>query len=225
MATAFCSYSSSRVTRSVTSRITPYMPYPPMTRPNNSGCCVRETSTTEPSASSRRKRCTTSTTCMTSTSRPCALALSVPPTVKMLEDCITFRASRCGASARCTSSQVAPLSTVMAGVIVSMASTRLQLLDILRGGDRRDSRRRDPGDVGGEQWILAAKQIAVGNDERAGVQHDGQKQGRAERQPRPGAAAHGYTFPPCAAHCCRRCSTLFAKSCCRLVNVADSSSL
>ncbi len=64
---------------------------------------------------------------MTSTSRPWALALNVPPTVKILDDCITFRASRCGASARCTSSQVAPLSTVTAGVIVSMASTRLKV--------------------------------------------------------------------------------------------------
>ena len=60
-------------------------------------------------------------------SRPCALALSVPPTVKMLDDCITLIASPCGAMARCTSSQVAPLSTVIVIAAGSMARTRLKL--------------------------------------------------------------------------------------------------
>ena len=63
-----------------------------MTSEKSSGFAVRLTSTTFPSASSSRKRSTTSTTCITSISRPCALALSVPPTVKMLEDCITLTA-------------------------------------------------------------------------------------------------------------------------------------
>ena len=96
-----------------------------MTSEKSSGFAVRLTSTTFPSASSSRKRSTTSTTCITSISRPCALALNVPPTVKMLEDCITLTASRRGAIARCTSSQVAPLSTVTVMPLGSIARIRL----------------------------------------------------------------------------------------------------
>ena len=59
-------------------------------------------------------------------SRPCALALSVPPTVKMFEDCMTLTARPRGAIARWTSSQVAPLSTVMVMAAGSTARTRLK---------------------------------------------------------------------------------------------------
>src|SRR2546425_4457791 len=86
-----------------------------MTSEKSSGFESRLTRRMRPSASSRWNRCTTSTTCVTSRSRPCALAESVPPTVKMFEDCMTLTARPCDAMARCTSSQVAPLSTVTVG--------------------------------------------------------------------------------------------------------------
>ena len=127
MEVARCSYSSSRVTRRVTSRITPYIPYPPITSEKSSGFSRRLTETTLPSARSSRKLSTTSTNWVTSISRPCALALSVPPTVKMFDDCMTLRAKPRGAIARCTSSQVAPLSTVMVIPTGSISRIRLKL--------------------------------------------------------------------------------------------------
>src|SRR3989442_9968041 len=57
-----------------------------MTSEKSSGFESRLTRRMRPSASSRWNRCTTSTTCVTSRSRPCALAESVPPTVKRSEE-------------------------------------------------------------------------------------------------------------------------------------------
>ena len=50
------------------------------------------TSTISPLASISPNRSVTSTICVTPTSRPCAFALRVPPTVKTFEDCMTLTA-------------------------------------------------------------------------------------------------------------------------------------
>ena len=97
----------------------------------------------------------------------------------------------CCNNAASTDSSDRPRSASIWTPLARVSQHSLQLLDIPRGCDRGDARERDPGDVGREQRVLPAKEVPVGDHERAGVEDDGQQHSRGERQPGSRAAAQG----------------------------------